>query len=151
MTETLSGTVSMLQFSSETTGQVSGSYGRVQGSTHTKQVATFRVDGRPAQIKLLGQPSLSDGDVVLLAGATKNGTFHARAMRNESSGAIDHRPAVPSLVLGALMVAIGLPLSLIIIGLPFLAFGIYNIWDGFKTKKAISMVRSAGPAALVPG
>lgn len=151
MTETLSGTVSKLQFSSETTGQVSGSYGRVQGSTHTKQVATFRVDGRPAQIKLLGQPSLSDGDVVLLAGAMKNGTFHARAMRNENSGAIDHRPAVPSLVLGGLMLALGLPLSIVIIGLPFVAFGIYNIWDGLKTKKAIAAVRGAGPAALVPG
>lgn len=151
MTETLSGTVSMLQFSSETTGQVSGSYGRVQGSTHTKQVATFRVDGRPAQIKLLGQPSLSNGDVVLLAGAMKNGTFHARAMRNESSGAIDHRPAVPSLVLGGLMLALGLPLSIVIIGLPFVAFGIYNIWDGLKTKKAITAVSSAARAALAPG
>lgn len=151
MTETISGTVSKLQFSSETSGHVSGSYGRVQGSTHTKQVVTFRVNNRPAQIKLLGQPSISDGDVVLLGGAMKDGTFHARAMRNETSGAIDHRPAVPSLVIGSLFLVIGLPLSIVIIGLPFVAFGAYNIWDGLRTKKAIDMVRSAPRAALAAG
>ena len=89
MAATLSGAVSNLQFSSETSGQIQGSHGRVSGSMHTKQVVTFRVDGKPAQIKLLGQPSLNDGDVVVLSGTEKNGTFHARAMRNETTGAID--------------------------------------------------------------
>lgn len=143
MVFTLSGPVSNLQFSSETSGQIQGSHGRVSGNVHTKQVVTFRVDGKPAQIKLLGQPSLNEGDVVVLSGKQKNGTFHARAMRNETTGAIDHRPATPSLVLGGLFLVIGLPLSMVIIGLPFVAVGAYNIYDGLQTRKAIEAARTA--------
>lgn len=150
MAATLSGAVSNLQFSSETSGQIQGSHGRVSGSMHTKQVVTFRVDGKPAQIKLLGQPSLNDGDVVVLSGKEKNGTFHARAMRNETTGAIDHRPATPSLVLGGLFVLIGLPLSMIIVGLPFVAVGAYNIYDGLQTRKAIAAARVAPKAIRAP-
>lgn len=147
MVSTLSGVVSNLQFSSETSGQVHGSHGRVSGSMHTKQVVTFRVDGRPAQIKLLGQPSINDGDVVVITGKEKNGTFHARAMRNETTGAIDHRPANPSLILGGLFLVLGIPLSFVIIGLPFVAVGAYNIYDGLQTRQAIDAARTA-PKAL---
>jgi hypothetical protein len=146
MVSTLSGVVSNLQFSSETSGQVHGSQGRVTGSMHTKQVVTFRVDGRAAQIKLLGQPSINDGDVVVITGKEKNGTFHARAMRNETTGAIDHRPANPSIILGGLFLVIGLPLSMIIIGLPFVGLGAYNIYDGLQTRQAIAAARTAPKA-----
>jgi hypothetical protein len=150
MVSTLSGVVSNLQFSSETSGQIQGSHGRVSGNVHTKQVVTFRVDGRPAQIKLLGQPSLNDGDVVVLTGKEKNGTFHARAMRNETTGAIDHRPANPSIILGGLFLVIGLPLSAIIIGLPFVGLGAYNIYDGLQTRQAIAAARTAPKAIRAP-
>lgn len=148
MAETLSGSVSKLQFSSEVTGHIGGSHGRVQGSMHTKQVTTFRVDGRPAQIKLPGQPSISEGDVVLLAGSEKNGTFHARAMRNETSGAFDHRPYVGNFVGGGLCLLLGIPLSLILIGLPFVAVGGWAIWDGLQTSKAIGLLRGMPRIAL---
>lgn len=143
MSETLSGTVSKLQFSSEVSGHVSGSYGRVQGRTQTRQVTTFRVDGKPAQIKLPGQPSISEGDVVLLAGKVKNGTFHARAMRNETSGALDHPPTLGNFIGGGAALLLGLPLSLILIGLPFVVVGAWAIWDGLQTNKAAGLVRAA--------
>jgi hypothetical protein len=148
MSDILSGTVSKLQFSSEVSGHVSGSHGRVQGSTHTKQVTTFRVDGKPAQIKLPGQPSISEGDVVLLAGKEKNGTFRARAMRNDTSGALDHPPTLGNFIGGGAALLLGLPLSLILIGLPFVAIGAWAIWDGLQTNKAIALLRSAPRIAL---
>jgi hypothetical protein len=145
MFESLAGKVSHLQFSSEVTGHISGSHGRVSGQMQTKQVVTFRVDGKPAQIKLKGQPSLSEGDMVVLAGKSKNGTFHARAMHNRTAGAVDHLPVIPNLVWGGVLVVLGIPLSLIIIGLPFLAIGIYGVWEGLQIKNAAAQVRSAPP------
>lgn len=147
MLETLSGKVSHLQFSSEVTGHVSGSHGRVSGQTRTKQVVTFRVDGKPAQIKLPGQPSISEGDSMVLAGKSKNGTFHARAMHNLTAGAIDHLPTTANLVWGGILVVLGLPLSLVIIGLPFLAIGAWGVWEGLQNKNAVEQVRNTGPMA----
>jgi len=143
MIEVISGKVSMLQFSSETTGQIGGSGGRVSGNIHTKQVITFRVDGRPAQIKLAGQPSLTEGDNVVLAGNLKNGTFHARAMRNDSTGAIDHQPSTGLIALGAVMIALGVVLLVVLVGVLFIGFGTWNVYQGLQNRKSVALVQAA--------
>lgn len=143
MIEVISGKVSMLQFSSETTGQFSGSGGRVSGNIHTKQVITFRVDGRPAQIKLPGQPSLTEGDSVVLAGSVKNGTFYARAMRNDSTGAIDHQPTTGLIALGAIMIALGVVLLIVLVGVLFIAFGGWNVYQGLQNRQSVALVQAA--------
>jgi hypothetical protein len=44
---------------------------------------------------------------------------------------------------GGAALLLGLPLSLILIGLPFVAVGAWAIWDGLQTNKAAGLVRAA--------
>ena len=136
--ETLSGVVSQVHHSSETSGKISGSGGRTSGSIHTTQVLTFRVNNKPAQIKLASAASITESDEVSLKGKTKNGTFIAKAMKNNTTGAIDSLPAWQHYLGGGVLILFGLPLSTLIIGIPVLIAGIYYCYQGFITNKAVS-------------
>jgi hypothetical protein len=134
--ETFSGVVSGIRHSTETVGHV----GREGGSVATGQVLAFRVDDRPAQIKLKDLPDVRDGERVTLAGRLKNGTFHALALRNDQTRAVYSTNALPGYVMGGLLVLIGLPLSLVIVGLPLLAGGAYTLYQAWSYSTAAKML-----------
>jgi hypothetical protein len=134
---TLTGTVTGIRHSTETVGQI----GTNGGSVQTGQLMAFRVDERSAQIKLKDMPDLRDGERVTLAGRAKNGTFRALALRNDQTRAVYATAAWPGYVMGGIMVALGIPLSLMIIGLPFLVIGLYTLYQAFSYAKAEKMLR----------
>lgn len=137
----LSGTVSTLQHSTETEGTITGGRNRVQGRVSSKQVITFRVGDKPVQMKLESATSVTEGDKVTLIGVEKRGTFIARAMRNETTGAIDSLPAWKSYLLGGLFTVLSLPMLYILIGIPFLIIGIYTLYQGYLTTNAVGQLK----------
>ena len=133
----ISGVVSGIRHSTETVGQI----GKNGGSVKTGQVLAFRVDDRSAQIKLQDMPDIRDGERVTLAGRMKNGTFQALAMRNDQTRAISAIPSTAGYIMGGLMVALGLPLSFVLIGLPFLIFGAYTLYQAHNYRLAAQMLQ----------
>jgi hypothetical protein len=134
---TLSGTVTGIRHSTETVGQI----GKNGGSVQTGQVMAFRVDERSAQIKLKDMPDLRDGERVTLAGRAKNGTFRALALRNDQTRAVYATAAWPGYVMGGLMVALGIPFSFVLIGLPFLVIGLYTLYQAYSYSQAEKMLQ----------
>jgi len=134
---TLSGVVTGIRHSTETVGHV----GKGGGQIHTGQVLTFRIDDQPAQIKLKDMPDIREGERVTLAGRLKNGTFQALALRNDQTRAIYAMPAVAGYVMGGLMVALGIPLLFILVGVLFIGFGGYTLYQAHNYAKAASMLR----------
>lgn len=133
---TLSGTVSGIRHSSETSGHI----GKNGGNVHTKQVIALRVDGKPAEIKLMSMPDVQDGERVTLAGRMKNGSFRALAMRNEKTGAIYRMPTTLAYVFGALLVLVGLPLLLVVVGVLFIGAGAWTLYEAWTHTQAAKLL-----------
>ncbi|NIM43967.1 MAG: hypothetical protein GTN84_22250 [Hydrogenophaga sp.] len=135
---TLSGTVSGIRHSSETSGHI----GKNGGNVHTKQVIAFRVDGQPAEIKLMNMPDVQDGERVTLAGRMKNGSFRALAMRNDQTRAIYGMPTTMAYVFGALLVLVGLPLLLVLVGVLFIGAGAWTLYEAWLHTQAANLLRA---------
>ncbi len=133
---TLSGTVSGIRHSSETSGHI----GKNGGNVHTKQVIAFRVDGKPAEIKLMNMPDVQDGEHVTLAGRMKNGSFRALAMRNDQTRAVYKMPTTLAYVFGALLVLVGLPLLLILVGVLFIGAGAWTLYEAWTHTQAARLL-----------
>jgi hypothetical protein len=111
------------------------------GSIRTGHALAFRVDGRSVQLKLPDMPDVQDGEAVTLAGRVKNGTFHALAMRNDRTRAIYATPAMPGYIMGGLMTVVGFPLLFILVGVFFIAFGSYTLWQARNYAQAAKMLQ----------
>jgi hypothetical protein len=135
---TLSGVISGIRHSTETVGQI----GKHGGSVQTGQVLAFRIDDRSAQIKLKDMPDIRDGDPATLAGREKNGIFHALAIRNDKTRAVYSISATPGYVMGGLMVALGIPLTFILVGILFLGFGGYTLYQARNYAQAAKLLQS---------
>lgn len=134
----ISGAVSGLRQSSETTGHM----GPKSGAVFTAQLLTLRVGGKPVEIKLPSIPSLEDGEQVTAVGREKAGTLRALALRNDATGAVYTQPTIPSYITGVLLLILGIPLSFVIVGLPFLAFGIVNLYQAYSRTQAANLLRA---------
>jgi len=134
---TLTGAISGVRHSTETVGQM----GRNGGSVRTGQVLAFRVGERSAQIKLPNVPDVKDGDSVTLAGRVKNGVFEALALRNDATAAIYRTPPLPGYVLGGLLVAVGVPLLFIFVGVLFIAVGAYTLYQAYTYDRAAKLLQ----------
>lgn len=146
--DALTGVASSVRHSTETHGSISGSHGRVSGSVNTTHVCTLRVDGLPVRIKLPGATNLDDGDVVTIVGARRADGFKGYVLRNESTGTVHSYATWPGYLLAVLAIAMGIPLSFLIIGLPLLGVGIYVGWLSVRQTKALGLLRATPPAAL---
>ncbi|MBL8264910.1 hypothetical protein [Steroidobacter sp.] len=135
---TLSGVVSGIRHSTETRGTV----GRNGGSVKTGQVIAFRVDGRSAQIKLPDVPDVRDGDEVTLAGSEKNGVFKALALRNDKTRAVYSIPTVVGYLMGATLIALGAMTLFILIGVIFIAGGLWTIYEARNYTRAADMLKA---------
>jgi hypothetical protein len=113
------------------------------------QLVSARLDGVPMIFKSRTLVSIDDGDVLAAAGATRNGTFEAVALRNLTSGASYHPPTVGPMVLAALLIAAGLPLiALLGLGLLFVGFGAYVMWKCLQVRKAVALLKNVDHPAL---
>lgn len=134
---TLSGVASGIRHSTETRGAV----GRNGGSIGTGQVIAFRVGERSAQIKLVDVPDIRDGDEVTLAGREKNGVFKALAMRNDGTRAVYSIPTVVGYLMGATLVALGLMTLFLIVGVVFVAGGLWTLYEAYGYTRAANMLK----------
>lgn len=132
----LTGTITAIQRSSETSGQMN----KGTGGIHTKQVLSFRIDGKSALIKLPAMPDVNEGESITIAGHEKNGIFEAFAMRNNNSGAIYAVPTTMMFVVCGLLALVGLMTLVMLVGVIFLALAGLNLWIALRYKKAAEMV-----------
>jgi hypothetical protein len=133
---TLSGTISGIRHSTETR-----SHGD-KGSVKTGQVLAFRVGDRSAQIKLPDVPDVQEGDPVTLAGTEKNGVFKALALRNDKTRAVYSIPPTIGYVIGGLLVAVGIPLLMVLVGVLFIAAGGWTLYEAQNYSKAAAMLKN---------
>ena len=123
-----------------TTSTVQGEVKRGKGRVHTFHKTDFRVGGKAAVFK--ASINIADGDQVTLVGKLKGGELHARAIRNEQTGVIHSGITTAAYVSGGILVVVGLPLSLIIIGIPLVAFGGWVLFEGYMNQLAIKHLES---------
>ena len=135
---TLSGAVSGIRHSTETRGTV----GRNGGSVKTGQVIAFRVGERSAQIKLADVPDIRDGDEVTLAGREKNGVFKALALRNDKTRAVYSTPTTVGYLMGATLLALGVMTLVFLIGVVFIAGGLWTLYEAYNYTQAANMLRA---------
>ena len=134
---TLSGAVSGIRHSTETRGTV----GRNGGSVKTGQVIAFRVGERSAQIKLADVPDIRDGDEVTLAGREKNGVFKALALRNDKTRAVYSIPTTVGYLMGGTLIAVGVMTLFILIGVIFIAGGLWTLYEAYNYTQAANMLK----------
>lgn len=135
---TLSGAVSGIRHSTETRGTV----GRNGGSVKTGQVIAFRVGERSAQIKLADVPDIRDGDEVTLAGREKSGVFKALALRNDKTRAVYSIPTTVGYLMGGALIAVGVMTLFILIGVVFIAGGLWTLYEAYNYTQAANMLRA---------
>lgn len=112
------------------------------------QLINLRLDNKPVLFRTRTLPSIGDGDVVVAAVASKNGTMEALALRNMTTGAIHHAPTVGAMILAGILILIGLPLIAFLgLGLLFVGFGAFVLYKGLMVRKAAAMVRDFQPVA----
>lgn len=135
---TITGTVSNLQFSSET----SGSINKGSGSIHTKQVVSFRLDKKSVFIKLPDRPDIAEGETVTVAGTDKNGLFKGLAIRNDNTNVVFGYSVMQLYIIGGLFSLLGLMTLIILVGVIILPIGLYVLYEASVHGKAQSMLRT---------
>ena len=141
------GVVSDIQRGSETSGGGSSYKGTGQMHVQTTQLTVMRIGGQPAELKSKNLFIVKDGERVIAAGKTKHGVLRIGAARNLSAGTYYHPPVVLAWVGAALLIVLGIPLSVFLIGIPFLLFGIYVAYMAVGWMKSIKMVEAAAKDA----
>jgi hypothetical protein len=134
----LTGKVSHVDHSTETSGTISANRG---GQIRSAHAWSFRINNRPAIYKSRSTASFSDGDVMTAAGADKNGTFKIVSCRNETTGAVYEAPATLICICAGVIILISLPLLMVAVGFLLLPLGIYFLMLGLKMSKANNLLR----------
>jgi len=144
----LSGRVSGAKIVSETTGRVN----KGRGSVSTSHKTLFRIDGKPVCFD--GTPNLDDDDMVTVVGKAKS-EFKARALRNDSTGALYFQSVIFLCLLGVLGIAIGSFINLAVftskspieaaygLGALFTCGGFFFTWEGVNNFIAKQMLVNA--------
>lgn len=114
-----------------------------RSQTETQQVLVMRLDGKPLQCKSEGMFSVRDGEFVVAAGTMKNGMLEAHALQNMTTGAAHLPPTKRAYLAGVLLCVLGLPLSLLLIGLPLLGVGVYVLMRARTFDRSARMVLDA--------
>jgi hypothetical protein len=112
-------------------------YGPMAVQQHLVQ---FRLNGRPVRIKVTDSASISEGDHLVAAGAEKQGTLEALAVKNVTTGAIHHNPYQFPLIAGIVVGVCSIPLCLFLIGIPMLAINAWVVMRANKVKQAVAAV-----------
>ncbi len=145
------GIASDIQRGSETVGGGSTIRGTGTIQISSNQMMTMRIGNKVAELKSKSMFAVRDGERVIAAGTDKNGVLKIGAIHNVSAGTYYHPPVMLGWLIVACSMLLGVPFSLILIGLPLLAFGIYMIYVVLGWKKSIAMVEEAASQAGTVG
>ena len=138
---TLSGTATNVALGSQMGYVPTAQYGPMAVQEH---LVTFRLNNRPARIKIRDSASISEGDQVMIAGNDKQGTLEGLALKNLTTGAIHHNPYQMPLIGGIVAMVISIPLAFLLIGIPLVAISAWVIWRANQVRTAVRMVTVAG-------
>ena len=147
--ETAKGLVSHSQSANRVSGGVNNT------SVSTTYITLFRVEQRQVEFSSSYPLSVTDGDLVVVAGREYQGTLYADAIRNTTTGVIKHS-GVFGRVCGALIVLlVGLIVAVALartFGLgwagvygAFIAVAAFLFWRASQTGSALQYVRSVVP------
>jgi hypothetical protein len=135
----LDGQVSGLARGSETFGSMRNGRGMV----NSNQMTSFRIGGKPAQLKSKQLIAVADGDRVIAAGKEKSGVLTVDALQNVTAGNHYYQSVTLLWILAVCSLALGVPFSFIIIGLPLVGLGIWAVYMALRVSKNIKMVKEA--------
>lgn len=139
MLTVLSGEATKVAMGSDITYAASAQYGPIAQHNHA---VTLRIDGKPVYFRTRTMPSISEGDVVGVAGSEKNGTLQALALRNLSTGAVYCPPTVVPMVLAVALIVLGIPLIAFLgFGLVFCGMGAWVLMRCLRVRKAGALLR----------
>jgi hypothetical protein len=138
--ESLSGIATNVNLGSQLAYAPTAQYGPVGVQLH---LANFRLNNRPVRFKVTDSASISEGDKVVVAGTSKQGTLEALALRNLTTGAIHHNPYKFPLYGGIFALVLSIPMLFVLIGFLLAPIAGWVIWRGLQIKNAVEMVNSA--------
>ena len=141
----LCGAATKVSQGSETTYAASAQYGPI---AQHNTVITLRIDGRVVHFRTRTMPSITEGDIVAVAGTDKGGTLYALALKNLTTGAT-YCPATMLPIIGSIVViVIGIPLIAFLgFGLFFCGMGAWILVRCLRTRKAGMLVQQAAAPA----
>jgi hypothetical protein len=113
---------------------------------HSQKLINFRVDNKPVTMKLKATIDLAEGDDVTVVGADRSGILRALVVRNDKTGVVYSHSPIMLIFLGAILALFGLATVSIVIGFILAPLGLYVLYKGLQTKKALGMLKS--PASL---
>ena len=120
----------------------------MQGQITSHEVLSFRVKNHAVGFRSRSGPSISENDLVTVAGWDSKGTLQAYALRNDTTGAVYKSPGVIVLLIGSIfLVALGLvsaTLSFFLGAIP-LATGLGFMWHFWKLWSSNRAVVTAAP------
>ncbi|MCE9593000.1 MAG: hypothetical protein K8S98_02300 [Planctomycetes bacterium] len=107
----------------------------------------FRIGNRPARLELAMAPQLREGDVVTIAGYERAHGFVGYALANHTTGAICADVSWPYALAGGALVLIGVPLSMVVLGIPLFAAGVWLLHVAHRNAEACRLL-ATGRRAL---
>jgi hypothetical protein len=141
------GIVSDIQRGTETRGSGGSYQGTGSMQVATTQLTAMRIGNQAAELKSKSMFIVRDGERVIAAGTQKGGVLKIGAARNLSAGTVYQPPIITGWIGAGAALVLGLPLSLIFIGLPFVGVGIYMIMQCLSWKKSVNLVEAAASHA----
>ena len=138
----MTGKISHIDHSTETSGHITANRG---GQIQTAHAWSFRLNNRPVTYKSRSTASFSEGDELTAAGENRNGTFFIVSCRNETTGAVYESPATMICVAAGLLIVLGLPMMLLLIGFLLVPLGIYFLMMGLKMSAANKLLQATPP------
>lgn len=107
------------------------------------QLVSMRLDKKPVLFRTRTFPSISDGDRVAAAGAEKNGTLEALALRNLTTNSVYYPPTTMAFILSGVLIVVGIPLIAAFgLGLICIGIGGWVIWKALRVRKAVELLRA---------
>lgn len=137
----VSGIAGNVQQETEVYGaQTSGYTGATK--VHSQKVINFRIDNKPVSLKLKATIDLADGDEATAVGTDKGGVLRAVVVRNDRTGVVYSHNPIMLIVLGGILALLGLATLAIVIGFIVAPLGLYVVYKGLQTKRAIGMLKA---------
>ncbi|MBI5433526.1 MAG: hypothetical protein HZA52_11915 [Planctomycetes bacterium] len=112
----------------------------------SKRACELRIGNRAALLELAVAPQLSEGDVVTIVGHERANGFVGYALANHTTGAICAPDSRSHYLLGAVLVTIGVPLSLLLLGVPLFTAGVWLLCIAHRNAEARRLLQPPSSA-----
>lgn len=116
-------------------------YGR-RGTASTTHHVNLLLDGRPVVFSASQPAALRDGDRAVVGGTLSGNILKGSVYKNVTNGAAGGGSATLLMILGVIFVLVGLPFSLLLIGVPFVIIGGVLIWLSTRHSSLKKMVEA---------